>query len=379
MKGNNLLNKRHLLNTPARACLLLSLAFSLYLINSVSVFATNLTIVPRIDNLPKSWAIGVSPSNQLFITERAGKLHQYTIDEKQVLAGFTLVSTIDLGLTDLYNKGQGGLLAIAFDPNYAQKPWIYLSYSFGDDDANGLKVIRVKIKNKVVVANEVVFTQSDLRNTPVHYAGRIAFAGDGDMLISLGDGFDFREQAQVKLSQLGKILKIGQSGKPSVYSIGHRNPQALLVLNNGQIIAHEHGPDGGDEINFIYQGNNYGWPVITQGRDYLGGLISPFVEYEGMQQAAYDWTPSIAPSGMIFYSSHRIPQLTNQLLVTSLKFQQLHALALHNKEISNEHIYFAKSGHRMRDISQTKSGRVFILSDGAQNANSTILFEVASK
>jgi glucose/arabinose dehydrogenase len=330
------------------------------------------------DSLPKSWAIAVSPNNQLFMTERSGVLHQFAIDEQNALAQLNLTYSIDLALNDLYAKGQGGLLAIAFAPDYVTDPWLYLSYSFGTDDANGLKVIRLKLAQGEVVAKEVVFTQSDLRDTPVHYGARLAFKNDGSLLITTGDGFDYREQAQVADSHLGKIIQVQTNGETTIYSTGHRNPQGLVVLANDLVVSHEHGAEGGDEINIIERGVNYGWPVITQGRDYLGGLITPFTEYKGMQQPGFDWTPSMAPSGMVFYSHSRISELTGRLLITSLKFQQLHSVTLNDNVFGNEVIYFAKSGHRMRDLTQTQSGRVFILSDGAGSDASTQIFEVVS-
>jgi len=344
----------------------------------------SLQMVTSAENLPKSWAIAVSPNNVLFMTERAGVLHRFALDESKTLAELSSLAPINLALDDLYNKGQGGLQAIAFAPDYAQNPWIYLSYSFGSDDANGLKVIRIKLDQNKVLVKELLFTQQDLRATPAHYGARLAFASNGSLLLSTGDGFDYREQAQVSSSQLGKILRLTPSTATNeydveVYSRGHRNPQALLVMDNGQVISHEHGPEGGDEVNLIKQGDNYGWPVITQGRDYLGGLITPFVEYEGMQQPDYNWTPSIAPSGMIYYQGDRIAAFEQRLVVTSLKFQQLHTLKLANDVVSDENIYFTSSGFRLRDITQSQSGRVFLLSDGAQGANSTKIFEVALK
>lgn len=342
-----------------RRSMLLS-GFILLCVFSVQAVA-KLTLVPLIENMPASWAVAVSPNERIFITQRKGVLYSTDINGKNAIS-------YDLQLHDLYYHGQGGLLAIAFAPNFALEPWIYLSYSYGTANANGLKVIRIMLNAQRVLKQETVFEQQDLRDTAAHYAGRLAFLGDGSLLISTGDGFDYREKAQLDNSQLGKILKLSPSGKLSQYSKGHRNPQGLITLNNDTVIAHEHGPDGGDEINVIQQGFNYGWPVITQGKDYIGGLISPFTEYSGMQQPDFDWTPSIAPAGMIYYTHSAIPEFTNTLLVTSLKFRQLHSVALDLSGpkigLSTENVYFEQSDFRMRDISQTSTGRVFVLSDG---------------
>ncbi len=334
-----------------------------------SVFELN----PIVPDLPASWAAAVSPKNNIFVTHRIGEVSKLDINGK-------LLAKYDLALSDLYYKGQGGLMAVAFHPNYTSNNWVYFSYSFGSDNANGLKVIRANLQPNGTVENkEVIFTQSSLRDTAVHYGARLAFLPDTTLLITTGDGFDYRESAQVLTSQLGKVLRVTDTGlipkdnpyanssnsnQAFVFSCGHRNPQGLIVLKNGQIVGHEHGPDGGDEVNIIERANNYGWPVITKGSDYIGSKISPFTEYEGMEQPKYNWTPSIAPSGMIYYSSNQLPKLTNKLLITSLKYQQLHVLTVNEGTVSKERVYFPNSGFRMRDITSSENGRVFILTDG---------------
>jgi glucose/arabinose dehydrogenase len=325
---------------------------------------------PVINELPASWAIAVSPEQQLWVSNRKGTLRRYTLQGE-------LVGQYALDLPDLYYKGQGGLMAIAFPPDYAKTKWVYLSYSFGSDAKNGLKVIRVQVNdNPQQTLIETIFEQEDLRDTPVHYGARIAFLQDASLLVSIGDGFDYREQAQKDNSQLGKILQIFPDKVVSTYSKGHRNAQAFAVLDDGSVFSHEHGPDGGDEINLLEKSVNYGWPIITFGKDYIGGRISPFTEYPNMRQADFDWTPSIAPSGMIYYANDRFAELSNTLLVTSLKFQQMHSVKLTNeqaiKKPQQESIYFAKSGYRLRDITQSSNGRIFILGDGS-NAS---IFEV---
>ena len=360
--------------------------------NATSVYAApddivdgNIMLRPFISDLASSWAIEVSPDNYLYVSHRHGELAKYSMTGEKV-------ASYDLALTDLYHKGQGGLSAIAFHPNFDQEPWVYLSYSYGSAKANGLKVIRVLLKNSkeagaTALQKETIYEQSDLRNTAVHYGARLAFMADASLLIATGDGFDYRESAQKLSTDMGKVLRVSDTGKiPEdnpfadaesavqryVYSRGHRNPQALIVLANNQVIAHEHGPAGGDEINIIKAGNNYGWPVITQGKDYIGSLITPFTEYEGMQQPDYNWTPSIAPSGMAFYPYSKLKPFANRLLISSLKFQQLHTLTIEDNQIGDEVVYFANSGYRMKDVAISNEGRVFILSDGG----SATIFEV---
>jgi glucose/arabinose dehydrogenase len=356
-----------------------------------------LSLKAIVSQLPPSWALKVSPDNFLYTTHRDGSLAKYTLSGD-------LISKVDLQLEDLFNQGQGGLSAIAFHPDFEDQGWIYLSYSYGKDTANGLKVIRIMVKTVnnssfEVTQKETIFEQLKLRDTAVHYGARLAFMEDTTLLISTGDGFDYREQAQNKSSDMGKILRLTDTGaipndnpfassktytQQAVYSLGHRNPQGLIVIKPNMVLAHEHGPAGGDEINIIKAGANYGWPVITQGKDYIGSLITPFTEYKGMQQPTFNWTPSIAPSGMVYYppskdtelvsatAVNHIAEFANSLLITSLKFKQLHALSLVGETIKDERIYFANSDYRMRDVTVSSDGRVFILSDGDKGT----IFEV---
>lgn len=343
------------------------------------------------DKLPKSWSLNLSPDNRMFVTDRSGSI--IVFNEQWAQQRFTT------SITDLHTGGQGGFLDIAFHPNYKSNAWIYLSYSTGTSNANRLKVVRFKLpENGNVITNiEDIFSLKTDKNTPVHCGGRLAFMADNSLLISTGDGFDFREQAQVKSSHLGKILRVSDTGKaladnpffnaqaPTnnvsyVFSLGHRNPQALLISDSGQIISHEHGPAGGDEINIIQAGANYGWPIITNGRDYSGAVITPFTEYSGMQQPDFDWTPSIAPSGMILYKSSKFPSLSHHLVVSSLKFKHLRALKLEANKISSERILLPNFQYRLRDIEQDNAGNILILTDGeADNPEGTRIYKLVSK
>ena len=345
-------------------------------INTAGALETGLSLSLLNDQVPKSYAMTVSPSQELWLTHRTGSVGQYD-------SAGNLQHTYQLNLSDLYYAGQGGLLDLAFHPNFDQNDWLYLSYSFGDASLNGLKIVRVKLskgENKTgkSVALETIFEQQSLRDTAAHYGARMAFMPDGSLLVTTGDGFNYREQAQMLNSQIGKTLRLTDTGgipndnpffnaeseiQKQVYSLGHRNPQGLIVLPNGKVVGHEHGPAGGDEINFIKPGNNYGWPVVTDGKDYIGGLISPFKEYPGMQTPNYNWTPSIAPAGLIYYEQSKIAQFQNRLVVTSLKYKQLHSVLVNGEKLSDEKVYFENSKYRMRDIAQTNDGRVFVLSD----------------
>ncbi len=343
--------------------------------SSTIIADNNFDVELVVGGLPKSWSLVLSPNNRIFVTDRSGGI--IVFDQQWNKQVFTTP------INDLFTEGQGGFLDLIFHPDFLSNGWIYLSYSAGNSDSNRLKVVRFTLPesgNKISTIEDVFTVKTD-KDTPVHYGGRLAFLSDKSLLISTGDGFDYREQAQVKSSHLGKILRVSDSGKALddnpfydkaapgsnanyVFSLGHRNPQGLLVSNSGMIISHEHGPAGGDEINIIEAGNNYGWPVITNGMDYSGAVITPFTEYEGMQQPNFDWTPSIAPSGMILYESSRFASLSQHLIVTSLKFKQLRAVKLDGAAMSNERILLPNFQERLRDIEQDNGGNVLLLTDG---------------
>lgn len=290
------------------------------------------------------------------------------------------VSRFSLALDHLYTEGQGGVLDILIPSQFPANPTVLLSYSKGNDDANRLAVVKGELSLTSGISNiEPVLELKQTKDTPVHYGGKLLQLRTSDtseeegFLVTTGDGFDYREQAQVVSSQLGKVLGFSITGKPFissefpespyVYTLGHRNPQGLVQGPKGQIFLHEHGPDGGDEVNLLQKGANYGWPVVTLGKDYSGARISPFSTYPGMTDPIVDWTPSIAPSSMIYYSHDQYPMLTNTLLVTSLKAKALYAV---NKS-SNSYVstkIFEELEMRLRDIAVDHQGNLLLLTDG---------------
>ncbi len=329
-----------------------------------------------VGELPRSWALAFSPTDDLWITHREGGLSQIKFNSKD--SNYQRVD-IDFTPDDLLTGGQGGLLDIIFHPDYEQNQWIYASYTTGTANNNTLKIVRFKVEDTQINELEDIFEVASAKDTPVHYGARMAFSNTNALFVATGDGFDYREQAQVKSSQLGKILKMTDEGKAHpnnpfyeneqsavsyVYSLGHRNPQGLVMTGEQQLISHEHGPAGGDEINVIRAGANYGWPVITNGKDYIGALISPFTEYPGMEQPDLDWTPSIAPSGMTYYTHKVIPELHQHLLVTSLKFKQIYAVPYSQGKVGKDRTLLLETNVRLRDIEKDKQGNVWVLGDG---------------
>ena len=285
-----------------------------------------------------------------------------------------------LMLDNLYTKGQGGVLDILIPSQVPDDSTVLLSYSKGSDSANRLAVVKGQLSLTSGITNlQPVLEVAQTKDTPVHYGGKLlqlegsALGATHGFLVTTGDGFDYREQAQVISSQLGKVLGFTIDGEPLVnhpfpespfiFTVGHRNPQGLVQGNNGQIFLHEHGPDGGDEVNLLQQGANYGWPVVTLGKDYSGARISPFTTYPGMTDPIVNWTPSIAPSSMLYYTDSQYPMLTNSLLVTSLKAKALYVV----KAVSNAYTssrVFDEMGERLRDIAIDHNGNILLLTDG---------------
>lgn len=324
---------------------------------------------------PKAIATVIDKSQSkthILIVTRDGEL--VIVDNKGESKRFPLM------LDNLYTKGQGGVLDILIPSQFPDDSNVLLSYSKGSDSANRLAVVKGQLSLTSGITNiQPVLEVAQTKDTPVHYGGKLlqlegsALGATHGFLVTTGDGFDYREQAQVISSQLGKVLGFTIDGEPLVnhpfpenpfiFTVGHRNPQGLVKGNNGQIFLHEHGPDGGDEVNLLQQGANYGWPVVTLGKDYSGARISPFTTYLGMTDPIVNWTPSIAPSSMLYYTDSQYPMLTNSLLVTSLKAKALYVV----KAVSNAYTssrVFDELGERLRDIAIDHNGNILLLTDG---------------
>lgn len=321
------------------------------------------------------WSLAFLADGELLVTERTGQLLKISEGNPP--------KTI-LGLPkDIYVNGQGGLLEVVLHPNFSRNGWVYLSYASGNKENNALKVIRGKLVDNQLTQTQILLTVSPNKSTPVHYAGRIAFLPDNSLLITSGDGFDYREHAQRLDSLMGKVLRINDDGsvpsnnpflsdKPNalrnyVFSYGHRNHQGIVYDSSRQVIfSNEHGPDGGDELNIIQAGVNYGWPVITYGKDYIGGRISPFTEYPNMQQPFIDWTPSIAPSGMAVHGGEQFKSLNGDLLVSVLKFKEVRWVQMDGLKVTGQVSLFKELDQRIRDVRVHPDGSIYILTDSAQ-------------
>jgi glucose/arabinose dehydrogenase len=323
-----------------------------------------------LDDLDDAWSLVFLSEDKVLYTEMPGKLKIASLSDKSI-TNINNVPSVQYG-------GQGGLSEVVLDPDFKSNNMIYFSYSAKDKNGKStLFLSSAELRENSLINVKVLFEAKAPRRSPVHLAAKIAFLKDGTILLASGDGFDHREQAQTLDNHFGKIIRINKDGSvpsdnpfintknalPEIYSYGHRNMQGLVVTSSGDIYEHEHGPRGGDEMNFVEPAVNYGWPAITYGIDYSGAVISPFTEKEGMEQPLLHWTPSIAPSDMIYYEGSVYPELKNSFLVTALVSKDVKKVTFKDK-VDNQESLFSELDIRLRNIQASPSGIIYLLTDG---------------
>jgi aldose sugar dehydrogenase len=337
-------------------------------LTSTAAFAENsnykLETIAQELNYP--WSIAFLPNGDRLVTELVGKVRRITADG-------TLGNPIK-GVPEVFRASQGGLFDVLPDPDFDNNQIIYLSFAAGDNDRNGTTVVKAKLQADELQDVQVIFSVTPKKYGPVHYGGRLAWHIDGTLLLTTGDGFDFREQAQNLNTHFGKTIRMNRDGSPAndnpfpeapyVWTYGHRNPQGLTVSKNGTVYQHEHGPMGGDEVNILASSKNYGWPAITYGMDYNGAYVSPFTQYKGMEQPAHVWVPSIAPSGLAIYEGDMFPEWRGDLFVGALVDAEVRRLELENGKVVNEEALFGELGTRIRDVRSAPDGSLYIITDG---------------
>lgn len=332
--------------------------------------AANYTLQTLAEGLAFPWSLAFLPDGDILVTERDGQL-------RRIRDGELLAEPVT-GVPDSYVAGQGGLMDIRLHPDFASNRLVYLSYAHGDGDANQLRVARAEYADGALSNLEVVFGAEPMKDTPVHYGGRIAFMADGKLLITSGDGFIHRERAQLLDNHFGKTVRLNDDGsvpddnpfartegaRPEIWTYGHRNPQGLVVEPvTGRVYLHEHGPMGGDELNVIDPGKNYGWPVATYGLDYSGARISPFQERPGMEMPLEYWVPSIAPGGMTHYDGEAFPEWQGDLFVAALANMTVRRLDMDNGVVRGQETLFAEVEERFREIRMGPDGYLYLLTD----------------
>ncbi|UTW45764.1 PQQ-dependent sugar dehydrogenase [bacterium SCSIO 12696] len=320
--------------------------------------------------LEHPWAIAFLPNNDVLVSERAGRL--------RIIREGELLPTPVTGLPKIYARGQGGLLGLLPATDFADSKMLYMAYSHGDKNANTLRIARGKLQGNSLVDVEVIFTAEAWRSSSAHYGGRMLWLPDGTLLGATGDGGRHQEKAQTLDNMFGKSFRINSDGSvpednpfvnkagalPEIWSYGHRNPQALVYDADTNIVyMHEHGAKGGDELNHILPGNNYGWPAITHGVNYNGSTISPYTSLPGMEQPLVYWVPSIAPSGMALYRGDKFASWRNNLFIAALKERSVRRLEMNKREVASQEVLFTELGERIREVQEGPDGYLYLLTD----------------
>jgi glucose/arabinose dehydrogenase len=324
-------------------------------------------IVPDM-NIP--WGMAFLPDGSMLITEKSGELIHFKNGEKIKIGG----------LPEIYVRGQGGFMDIKLHPDYTNNGWIYFSYasSEGEGDGGNTAIMRAKLNANTLIEKQVLYKANPNTTKGQHFGSRIEFDNEGFLYFSIGERGERDINPQDITRDCGKIYRLYDDGripgdnpfinspnaKKAIYSYGHRNPQGMLKNpETGEIWVHEHGPQGGDEINIIQKGKNFGWPLISYGINYDGTSFTDLTSKEGMEQPLFYWIPSIAPSGFAFVTSDKYPDWNGNLLVGSLKFQYLERLVLENGKVIKREKLFDKIG-RVRDVVQAPDGYIYVAVEG---------------
>lgn len=326
--------------------------------------------------LEKPWAVEPLPGGDLLVTEKAGRLRIVSAsgDVGQPIAGVPAVDS----------RGQGGLLDVALSPNFESDRTIFWSYAEPRQGGNGTSVARGVLAQdrRSVEQVHVIFRSIPTYDGRLHFGSRLAFGPDGMLYVTLGERSDasMRKYAQQLDSHLGKVLRITPDGKapgdnpfvgtpgalPEIWTLGHRNVQAAAFDPHGRLWVVEHGTRGGDELNLLEKGKNYGWPLVAYGEEYIGLAIRGAVtDRPGYEQARYYWDPVIAPSGAQFYTGDAFPAWRGSLFIGALKERSLVRIVLDSDKVIGEEHLLVDRGQRVRDVRQGRDGALYVVTDDA--------------
>lgn len=338
------------------------------------------------DALDTPWGLALLPDGRMLVTERSGQLHLLDAQGQRIAA--------IKNVPEAFVKLQGGLLDVALHPDFARNATIYLSLAHGHQKLNTTRVVRAVLQGDALVDTKVIFDNTP-KGTSVHYGGRLAFMPDGTLLVTTGEGADYREDAQRLDSLLGKVVRLNDDGSipsdnpfvntpgahPAIWSYGHRNPQGLFVdAATGKVFAAEHGPRGGDEVNIIEPKTNYGWPIATHGIDYTGGRISPFETYPGMREPILHWTPSIGPGGIAMYRGAMFPEWEGDLFVAVLGHKHLRRIDLEGDKVVAQEMLLEDQQGRFRQVEVGEDGALYALVESvAERANSGRVLKITRR
>ena len=328
-----------------------------------------LSVVTVAQGLEHPWGLAFLPDGRMLVTERPGRIRIVSPDGQ--------LSKPIAGVPDVYAHGEGGLLDVALDPNFAANQLIY--FAFAEPGAGGAatSVARAKLAGDRLEQVQIIFRQQPKVSGSTHFGARLLFLKDGTLLVTLGDR-NARDLIPDLKSDMGKLVRINPDGTippdnpfvgrsdaaPEIYTLGHRNVQgATINPATGELWTGEHGAQGGDEINIPKPGKNYGWDVIAYGREYSGAKIGVGTAKPGLEQPIYCWDPSIAPSGMTFYTGDKFPAWRGNLLVAALKFHMLVRLQVEGDRVVGEERLLQDMGQRLRDVVQGPDGYLYLLTD----------------
>ncbi|MEZ0332485.1 MAG: PQQ-dependent sugar dehydrogenase [Gemmatimonadales bacterium] len=325
--------------------------------------------------LKNPWSLAFLPDGGMIVTEKYGGIRHYPkgSPEYRELEGVPR----SLQLAD------GGLLDIALDPRFSENRLVYLAFTEGDSAANHTALFRARLDGDRLTDGRVIFRASPDKVGTGHPGGRIVFLPDETLLLTVGDGYDFRDQAQNLNSPLGKIMRLDREGRPpennpfasgpeaipAIFSYGHRNPQGLLVdPRDGTAWEHEHGPKGGDEINRLQPGLNYGWPRTSFGVDYSGELISKEQTAKDIEPPVLVWVPSIAPSGFALYLGDAFPEWKGDFFVGGLAEKSLRRVRMRGGEVVLQEILLRELKARVRDVRNGPDGFLYLVTDAPEGS-----------
>ena len=323
-----------------------------------------------VSDMGSPWDMAFLPNGDMLITEKSGTLYRLTAADRQL-------QPIE-GVPEVLDQGQGGLFDVILHPNFADNNFVYLSYAGfkqeGEDTLSTTVITRATLDGNTLTGQEQIFEALPYSTKRHHYGGRLVFDPEGYLYFSVGDRGSRDENPQSLDNHCGKIHRTHDDGSipddnpfvneegamPSIYSYGHRNPQGVAVHpTTGAIWTHEHGPRGGDEINIVRKGANYGWPVISYGLNYDGTTFTQLTAKEGMEQPLHYWVPSIAPCGAAFVTGDRYPGWEGDFLVGSLRFEYLNRCQVDSKNVTNEERLMENIG-RLRSVATGPDGYIYI-------------------
>ena len=339
---------------------------------------TALKVEVLADGLVNPWSIAFLPDGDILATEREGRL--------RIIRDGVLLPEPVAGVPEVLAWNQGGLFDILLHPDFAENRILYLSYAHGTREENATRVARAVFDGASLTGLEVLYDAKPLKDTGHHYGARMVWGKDGKLYVTIGEGSKYKERAQDMATSFGAIVRLNEDGsipadnpnfgngeRPELFTKGHRNPQGLAYdAERGVLWETEHGPRGGDEVNIIEAGANYGWPLASYGIDYNGAKITPFTEYEGTTQPVKYWTPSIGTSGLAVYRGDLFAGWDGDLLAGGLSGAALHRIVMDGTSPVGEERYLLDRAERVRDVRVGPDGAIYVATEkdsaGAEKA-----------